>query len=229
MTSSCAQKCVHCQGYFIEGMQQDIDENSESYLISGGCDSRGCIDFDFDLMADMKKLGKKINVHSGLVDEKTAKEIGKYADVVSFDFVTDDKVIKEIYHLDCSEKDFVDSYKLLKKYCRVVPHIMIGFGNEKRSIDKLRELGEHQVTFIILTKHPSIKNDLQEPTLEKIEEVLKYGRKFELVSLGCMRPLARKKEIDQVAIKYVDIIVNPHKDVDFSGMDVVEKQMCCSI
>jgi len=229
MTSTCALNCVHCQGYFIKGMDRSIDEDCNSFLISGGCDENGCIDFDFDLMKDMKKEGKKINVHSGLVDEKTAKDIGKYADVVSYDFVTDNKVIKEIYHLNRTEEDYIQSYKWLKKYCRVVPHILIGFGNEKRSIDKLRELGEHEVTFIILTKHPAIKNDLKEPDLKKIEEVLKYGRKFELVHLGCMRPLARKKEIDQMAIKYVDMMVLPHRNIDFSGMDVIEKDMCCGL
>jgi len=229
MTGCCKLLCVHCQGYFIEGMQDEIKEDCDSYLISGGCDENGCIPFDFDLMKDMKKLGKKINVHSGLVDEETAKEIGKYADVVSFDFVTDDKVIKDIYHLNRTEQDYINSYKWLKKYCRVVPHILIGFGNEMRSIKKLRELGEHEVTFIILTRHPQIQNDLKEPTLEEIEKVLKEGRKFELVHLGCMRPIARKKEIDQMALKYVDSIVNPSKDADFSGIDIIEKDMCCSI
>lgn len=228
-TCSCDLHCEHCQGYFLKGMDKDIDFDKESFLISGGCDKQGHVDLDFGLMRDLREQDKKINVHPGLVDEETAKKIGKYADCVSFDFITDNKVIKDIYHLDKTEDDFIESYKLLKKYCRVVPHIMIGLGNEMRSIKKLRELGEQEVCFIILTKHPKIHNDLKEPTLEEIEKVLKEGRKFEFVHLGCMRPLDRKDEIDPMAVKYVDSIVNPSKKVDFSGMDVVEKHCCCTL
>jgi len=229
VNNKCDLMCEHCKGQFLGGMQGEINEDVNSYLISGGCDSQGGIDFDFDMLEDMKKQGKKINIHSGLVDEETAKKIGHVADCVSFDMITDNKIIKEIYHLKKTEDDFIKSFELLKKYCRVVPHVLIGLGNEKRSIDKLRALGETEVAFIILMKHPQIKNDLKESSVEYIEKILKYGRKFEFVRLGCMRPMARKKEIDQMAIKYIDSIVNPHKDVDFGDMDLVEKDMCCTL
>jgi len=229
MNSFCELNCEHCKGYFLEGMQGEIDESVNSYLISGGCCADGSVPLDFNLMKDMRTSGKKINVHSGLVSEDTAKKLGRYADVVSFDFISDDKIIKSNYHLDKKEEDFVESYKLLRQFARVVPHLLIGLGNEKRSMDLLRKLGCTEIAFIVLMKLPGIENDLKEPTLDYIENVLKYGRKFELVHMGCMRPMAKKLEIDQMAIKYVDSIVNPHKDVDFGDMDLVEKDVCCVI
>jgi len=227
MNDFCELNCEHCKGHFLEKMQDDINEKANSYLISGGCCADGSVPLDFNLMIDMRKEGKKVNVHCGLVSEDTAIKLGKYADVVSFDFISDDKIIRDNYHLKKTEKDFVESYKLLHKYARVVPHVLIGFGNEKKSIDMLRKLGCCEIAFIILMKLP--ETELKEPTLDYIEDILKYGRKFELVHLGCMRPLARKKEIDQMAIKYVDSIVNPHKDVNFGDMDLIEKDVCCVI
>ena len=108
MNCKCDLMCDHCQGHFLEGMQCEIDEGADSYLISGGCDTDGCIDFDFDLLEDMKKEGKKINIHSGLVDEETAKKIGRVADCVSFDFIIDDKVLKDIYHLEKTGEDYIE-------------------------------------------------------------------------------------------------------------------------
>ncbi len=212
-------------------MSSEIDWSKDSFLISGGCDADGRVGIDVSLLKDFKEKGKRVNVHPGLVDEKTAVEIGKYADAVSFDFVTDDEVIRRAYNLDKTEEDFIESYNILKKHCaRVVPHVMIGFGNERRSLDKLHSLGEKEVCFIVLMKHPQVKNDLEEPSVGYIEDVLKHARgMFDKIHFGCMRPLGRKKEIDEMAVKYVDSIVNPSKDVDFDGVEVEEKRVCCCL
>ncbi len=227
--SGCSLNCIHCQGYFLKGMSSSVDWSKDSFLVSGGCNSEGRVGIDVSLLAELKEKGKKVNVHPGLVDSEMAVEIGRYADVVSFDFVTDDEVIRSIYNLDKTEDDFIDSYRLLKANCkRVVPHVLVGFGNEKRSLDRLHSLGEKEVCFIVLMKHPQVKNDLEEPSVEQIEEVLKYAReRFDKIHFGCMRPLGRKKEIDEMAVKYVDSIVNPHKDLEFSDAVVEEKRECC--
>jgi len=231
VNDSCSLNCRHCQGYFLNGMDCKVDYSKDSFLISGGCDSEGRVIISESFLRMLKDKGKRINIHSGLVDEEMAIMLGKYADCVSFDFVTDNKTIKNIYHLDKTEEDFIDSYQLLKKHCsRVVPHILIGLGNEKRSLDILENFDEKEICFIVLMKHPQIENDLQEPSIDYIEDILKYARlKFDVIHLGCMRPLNRKQEIDSVAIKYVDSIVNPWQGLDLSGFEIEEKGECCCL
>jgi len=229
MTDGCFLNCMHCQGHFLKSMDKDIDYSAESFLLSGGCDEKGAVPINISLLKDLKRNNKKINIHTGLIDEETVSEISKYVDVVSFDFITDNDVIKNTYNLNKTEDDFINSYLILKEYCRVVPHVMIGLGNEKRSIDKLKELNEQEVSFIILCKHPKIRNDLKEPRTDQIENVLIYARKvFKTIHLGCMRPLKRKKEIDEMAINYVDSIVNPHRDLKLSDYEITIKRECCS-
>jgi len=231
VNDNCELNCSHCKGYFLKEMDKKINDNYESYLISGGCDKNGQIAIDFDLLKKIKLENKKINIHSGLVDEQTARLIGEYANVVSFDFIMDNNTIQNQYNLkNKTEQDIINSYLFLKKYCRVVPHLLIGFGNEKLGIDKLIELGETEVCFIILKKHPRINNNLVEPTIKKIEEILKYARsKFKAITLGCMRPMNRKKEIDNMAIKYVDKIVNPYHEINFDNFEVELKNECCCL
>lgn len=231
VNNNCKLNCSHCKGYFLKEMDKEIDYSYESFLISGGCDEKGKIPIDIKLLKKLKSQNKKINVHPGLVNEKTACLIGEYANVVSFDFIMDNNTIQNQYNLkNKTEQDIINSYLLLKKYCRVVPHLMIGFGNEKLGIDKLYKLGESEVCFIILKKYNKIENNLVEPTIEKIEEILKYARpKFKKISLGCMRPLNRKFEIDKIAIKYVDLIVNPHHNLTFEDFDVEYKDECCCL
>jgi lipoyl synthase len=230
VTRSCEQNCVHCQGLFLQYMSDSIDWTKESFLVSGGCDSYGRVPLDVDLIRKLKEHGKKVNVHCGLVDPHKAAELGRYSDAVSFDFVSDNDIIRSVYHLKRTEEDYVRSLQALQKHCHVVPHVMIGLGNESRSIRLLHEQGCREVCFIILMKHPQIKNALTEPTTEYIEHVLAKARPlFERISLGCMRPLARKKEIDAMAIKYVDTIVNPAVGLDLSGFAVIEKDACCAL
>ncbi|MEM4267822.1 MAG: hypothetical protein QXK37_03230 [Candidatus Woesearchaeota archaeon] len=229
----CKLNCLFCKGHFIRDMPSikqitKLKKNEkESYLISGGFTKNGKLPLDFKLLSSISKR-KKINLHSGLVSLDEAFEISKYADVVSFNFVTDDKIIKRFYKLNKTEMDFIFSYLYLKRFNKVVPHVIIGLGNELRSLKILKMLGEKRVVFLVLTKSRGIK--VREPTLSKIEEVLKFARKnFRHITLGCIRPFKRKKLIDKIAIKYVDTIVFLHPSVDLSGYKIKRKYECCAL
>jgi len=205
------------------------DIKKESVLVSGGCDKDGLVPFSISLLRKLKQDNKRINVHPGLVSEERARFIGRYADVVSFDFVSDTRVIHDNYNLEKTEQDFIDSFLWLKKYARVMPHIMVGLGNESRSIEILKKLKAEEACMLILMKHSMIKNELEEPSLEYIENILKKARKaFKVLHFGCMRPLDRKKEIDPMAVKYVDSIVNPYHRLDLNDYRIIKKDVCCS-
>jgi len=223
----CPLNCVHCQGYFLKSMSTKPNYDYESFLISGGCDLEGKVPIDIGLLRKLKAKNKKINVHPGLVDEHRAMMFGRYADVVCFDFVSDSSVINSIYNLRKTEQDFINSYLFLKRHTRVVPHIMIGFGNEIRSLSILKKLGASEICIIILMKHKRIRNNLEEPTVNCVENILKRARgMFDIIHLGCMRPLDRKKEIDPIAAKYVDTMVNPHSCLACSDK---KKDVCCCL
>lgn len=227
MNQTCDLSCSHCKGYFLKNMATKPNISHDSFLLSGGCDTNGMIKIDFKLLKELKKQGKTINLHSGIVDEKHAKKIGKYADVVSFDFVTNDEIIKKHYSKKLTEKDYINSYISLSKYCRVVPHVMIGYGNEIRSLEILHQFEAKRVVILVLiSSYGNLKINHSEPTLEAIEKTLKFAKKhFTHITLGCMRPLKRKKEIDRLASRYVDAIVNPHKELGLS----ITFDKCCAL
>jgi len=95
-----------------------------------------------------------LNFHTGLVTAEDAAAIGNIARVVSFDFVADASVIKEVYGLKASPEDYLRSYRHLRRYCTVVPHICIGImggriESEYRALRILRREGAEAISFII--------------------------------------------------------------------------------
>jgi lipoyl synthase len=220
-TDSCSQQCDHCRGRFLADMRHEMDYSHDTYLISGGCDAEGSVMLDFSTLSKLRSLGKRINVHPGLVDLATAAEIGRYVEVVSFDFVSDDSIIRERYKLKKTEQDYVRSFQALSRHCRVVPHVLIGYGNEQRSLKMLKDLGAVEVCMLVMRHVP---DGPEEPTLDEIESALRFAHdNFGSVTLGCMRPLDRKKEIDAMALKYVDQIVNPAMEIKGTKKDI-----CCA-
>lgn len=233
---NCELKCKHCKGYYLEHMVITPNINYESFLISGGFTKQGKLPINkntVQLLKKLKKKNKKINIHAGLVNEKDAKKLAKYADAVSFNFLTNNKIIKTVYNLKKTEKDFINSYKLIQKYCRVVPHVLIGFGNELNSLKLLKEINCQEVTFIIL--NPIKLN--RKIRIERIKKILDFAKKnFKKVNLGCLRPKKGTKlnrKIEQVSLKYVDLIVNPCKEtVELAkkrGYKIKIKKECCSL
>ncbi|MFY9424272.1 MAG: radical SAM protein, partial [Bacillota bacterium] len=97
------------------------DAEITSYLISGGCSDQGVVPVVQSLKSVRKigpDSGRRINMHVGLIsDESDAQAIGAVADVVSFDFVGDNRAIRNVYGLERSVDDYVRSYELLASQC----------------------------------------------------------------------------------------------------------------
>jgi lipoyl synthase len=156
---SCALSCKHCGGAYLKSMKpaseidlSNIPNSTKSFLISGGCDRGGTVPISrfADLMRRMKSLGYNLNVHSGVPGEEEYKLITALAQVVSFDFITDDETIKEVYGMDLTREDYVNAYKRLVEIVPVIPHVTIGLpggrpGKELEAIEILAELNAIQM------------------------------------------------------------------------------------
>ena len=82
-----------------------------------------------------------MNWHVGLIDEAEMATIAPLVDVVSFDFVGDDETIREVYGLAHGVETYVETYRLLRRYARTLPHVTIGLRGGL-TLDDVRKLQE---------------------------------------------------------------------------------------
>lgn len=251
--SSCILACSHCNGKYLGNMANllNYDEKiskkkPKSILLSGGCTPDGFVDMttQLELLKKFKKQGFKINAHLGLIDEASIKALSPYLDVVSFDFVLDKRTINDVYKLDRSPKDYIKTYKLLKKYNTVVPHICLGlFGGEFRGeydiLDFFKGEDLKALTFTVLipTKGTEFEK-VSPPNLSEIGMYLCRAREEfpnTSLNLGCMRPRGNyRKELDLMAIMSgINQIVTPSRTAQMAALamklNIVETKECCAL
>lgn len=255
--SACQLDCAHCGGRYLSHMVPLSDLVAEpgrcdaeitSYLISGGCSDQGVVPVVQSLKSVRKigpDSGRRINMHVGLIsDESDAQAIGAVADVVSFDFVGDNRAIRNVYGLERSVDDYVRSYELLASQCRVVPHVCIGLdggqpSGELSALRMIRDLGASEVVFIVFIPTPGTRfADRQPPELSYVRTVVETARSLfsdGTVQLGCMRPRGQyRSELDRMCLDLgVDSIVLPHRDTveraHEMGLEVVWAEECCAL
>ncbi|MGI6574753.1 MAG: radical SAM protein [bacterium] len=246
----CELDCAHCGGHYLRQMKSIAEakqalETGEktSCLVSGGCSLAGKVPI-LAAKEDILRLKEKgrLNLHVGLVDREEAEEIGQLADVVSFDFVADEKTIAEVYGIECTAEAYINSYLLLRRYVPVVPHICIGLNGgagsgEERALSLLAELGAEAICFIVFIPTRNTRFAHKEPPpLARVARILAQARiQFPRtpLHLGCMRPRGRyRHKLDLLALKAgVNKIVMPtpavrrfaHKE----RLEVVWGKECC--
>ncbi|MFX1275473.1 MAG: radical SAM protein [Promethearchaeota archaeon] len=226
----CALECTHCDKKYLNGMEPilnnddlkkyllDLSENGGTgVLLSGGCDSDGSVPL-LNYLDTIKEVKKKtnliINTHTGLLNELTAKKLAEVnVDIISFDINMDDKIIKDIYHLDKDLSDYERAIDLLKKYkLNIVPHICIGlfYGELHKELESIRFIREKDInpSLIVLIALIPPKNSkilFKRPSPEDIAKVIATIRFIfptTEISLGCMRPRGEiKVDLEKYAIK----------------------------
>jgi len=244
--AQCALDCAHCGGHYLRGMQpvwRARVDGATSCLISGGCDTQGRV----PVTAHLEKIkairqGRLMNWHVGLIGEDEIRAIAPYVDVISFDFVGDDETIREVYGLDVTVEDYIQSYQLLRRYTRVLPHITIGLrggetGHEVRALDILGALGVEGLVLIVFIPTAGTRYaDHQPPEIREVAEILVEARlRFpdKPLYLGCMRPRGRyRSELDPLAVRAgVNTIVNPAGEAvrlaEQLGLHIVWGRECC--
>ncbi len=246
--NNCDLDCAHCGGRYLEHMTSIEDaaqvitsRGSTSCLLSGGCSHLGQVAIDLKPLQSAIE-GLKVNAHVGLISEDEMKSIAHQIDCVSFDFVVDNETIKEVYHLNRTGQDYIQTYQMLRKYVKVMPHICIGLKGgriqgEYEALETLVKLGTEGVVFIIFIPTPgTLYADRKPPVLEEVLEILVHARQLFPtipIHLGCMRPGGRyRAEVDFFAIEAgVNKIVNPTplavKRAEELGYQIIYQKECC--
>lgn len=248
---ACALNCPHCKSHYLKQMQDvsfekgKITDDAESFLISGGCDLEGAVPIreNLELLKELSKEHKVI-VHTGLIRKEDVPLISSYIYAASFNFIGEDSTIKDVYNLDKTTKDFIDSYKALKDEVNTFPHITLGLHHglikgEFDALDMISILDTEVVVFnvFIPTRGTEFEN-FKPPELEDVKEVIRYAKQNlngVKLYLGCMRPggLYRQK-LDSFCLKMgFERIVMPSKGIREAAKnmdyEISESQECCII
>jgi uncharacterized radical SAM superfamily protein len=242
----CALDCAHCGGHYLGGMRpiwEAEPDASTSCLISGGCDPSGRV----PVLAHAGHVrawrdGRTMNWHVGFVSDAEMAAIAPLVDVVSFDFVADNETIDEVYGTGRTVDDYVETYRLLRRHARTLPHVTIGLrggvvGHELRAFELLQELGV--AGLVLLVFMPTLDTryaDRQPPSPQAVAALLAEARvRFPSAPLylGCMRPKGSYREhLDPLAVQAgINVIVSPSRPArelaGELGLTIHQSRECC--
>ncbi len=246
----CSLNCAHCEGHYLRNML-DVsepktlyqaalkleDQGGFGFLLSGGSDTDGKIPIDDHLEVVQRVIARtslKVNVHTGLVNPDTVKDLKKVSPhVISFDLVGSKKTIEEVYGIKASPEDFYDAYRLLKEESlNVVPHITIGLeGGKLRGEYRAIDMASDSNLLILNSLIPSHIGRTVERT--DILETLRYALDTTdaRVYLGCMRERGRislEKKALEIGVSGIAV---PAKDTlrwARDNYDVKVMEYCCA-
>jgi len=222
----CALDCAHCGGHYLSGMRPiwEVEpDGSTSCLISGGCDAKGRV----PVLAHLDRVrawrpGRTMVWHVGFVSEAELETIAPLVDVISFDFVGDDATIREVYGTDRTVDDYVETYRLLRRAARTLPHVTVGLrggglGHELPALELLGDLGADGLVILVFIPTPGTRYaHRQPPSPPVVADFLAEARlRFPDVPLylGCMRPRGSYRDhLDPLAVRAgFNVIVNPSR------------------
>ncbi len=249
--AECALGCAHCGGHYLRSMlappqalqRAAAADRPSSWLVSGGCDRRGRVPLAARSHL-LDALGKtaRLVLHVGLVDGEDAAEVGRHATVVALDMVGDRRTAREVMGLDVGLEDYLESYRLLSRHARVIPHLCLGLhGGELRGeravLEALRQEGPEEIVFLVFCPTPGTAyQDRMPPALGEVIDLLAWSRRqFPVtpLTLGCMRPRGGyRARLDDMAVRIgINGVAIPTPAAEEAaadcGLTVVRGGECC--
>jgi len=216
----CSINCAHCGKHYLRFMESPDEvlrrgpRKYRSALVSGGMNDRHWVPLEehTGLLRTLKEWGWRLNLHTGLIPEEMACRLAGLADVISFDFLTDDYTIEEVYGVKASGAEYVKTLEMLSGRFEVVPHITAGLlggeiRGEKEALGALAAMNPAKIVFLVLKPTRGTRyQDCQPPSLSDVEDLFCHARSLfpdAEMSLGCMRP-ARDYglKLEMLALKY---------------------------
>lgn len=252
--TACALDCAHCGGHYLEGMTPHQSAPHKlaggdyaSCLISGGCSQAGSVEVAnrAQFVKTLRKQGLRINMHVGLLTPEEIAKVVPLADSISFDVVSDDETIHEVFGLSRSGQAYLETYqRLIDAGAPVTPHICIGLKGgeicgEYEALEQVARMGAAALVFIVLIPTPGTRYaDRQPPTLDEVAQVFIRARELfpdKPINLGCMRPKGRyRAELDKLAVRCgLNRLVNPTspavKLATEMGLKLHYGRECCTL
>jgi len=178
-----------------------------------------------------------------MIDQEQMLAIAPYVDVISFDFVGDTGTIREVYGLDYTVDNYVQTYAMLRRYARVIPHLTLGlrggqFSGEYQALHTLQGLGVDALVVLVLIPTVGTRYaNCSPPALEEVTGFLLEARRTlpdTPIYLGCMRPGGSyRSRLDELALRAgVNKIVNPTSSAvrlaEALGLSAQWENECCA-
>lgn len=253
--SKCILKCRHCNGFYLKNMlcadtvekfiklcRRLADKGTIGLLISGGYDKKGGLLNLNKIARALRKIKKEtnliINLHSGFVDRNILDGLADCIDIASVD-IAGMRQIKEVFGLNKTPQDYLENIKLIKSYgIAVVPHLCIGFGEESRCLELLKELKPEIIVFIGFRQTEGAELDnFKEPKPKDWKNVIAYAKKIfpkAELALGCMRSRKNKEKVEMAALKagVTRIVLPSKKTLEFASANnykIKKFESCCAL
>ncbi len=258
--TKCALRCEHCKGELLKSMHSATDSKElvslgerflkkgcQGVLISGGADANGEVPLK-NMAAgikQLKQLGLKVIVHTGLITEETAlilKECG--VDQVLTDVIGDRQTAKEVYHLDKTPEQFGNALKIMGDAgLNIAPHIVIGLDygrivGELEALYQVIRADAPAIVFVILNPLPDTPMfGVKSAPADKIGKIIALARIFSpkaKIMLGCAKPPKDKIAIETLALNAgVNAIAYPAEETvslaKDKGLKTFFSPLCCSL
>jgi uncharacterized radical SAM superfamily protein len=261
--SHCTLRCEHCKGRLLESMIPAKDpevffqvaerlrtQGGHGILVSGGADKNGEVPLR-EFIPVIKALKErdpqfKIIVHTGLIQERPAKELKEaWVDQILIDVIGDNDTIRDVYHLNKRVEDYEETLIMLREMGHhLAPHIIIGhhFGEIKgewRALEMVTRVGVDTLVLVVIKPLlPTKPNEIKIPKPEETSRVSAIARILNPnipIRMGCIRPAHPwKAEMEKGFIDSgVNTIAYPLQGtIDYAkeiGLATRFIEMCCSL
>ncbi len=222
---NCELNCAHCRGKLLETMlpihdaasllqtaQLLAQNGAEGLLISGGSTAAGNVPIEtfLHVFPQIHKLGLKIVLHTGFVNEVLAKKIAQLPVYkILIDVIADDNVAREVFNLRDGLTCVRNSMNYLASTGKhIVPHILIGLsgenGAEFEAIEMAANLHSPLVIFIFHMPHIALRN-AQKISINYAAKLFAAARNLmpcTEFSLGCaVPPGSFRHDVEKLAMK----------------------------
>jgi len=257
---ACALNCEHCKKHLLETMipaqtpEELLDvcvdlheKGARGCLISGGADPSGRVPLK-KFIDTLKKIKKQTNlmlaVHTGIVDEETAKGLAFAGiDIALVDVIGDKETLENVYHLNQDISEFEKSLKYLKENnVKIAPHVVIGLNygkisGEFHALGMLQKIKPDAIVFVSLMP---LKNtpmfSTAPPSAGDIAKFISTARLMfpdTPLILGCARNRKDKALIDKLAVLGgINAIAHPSKtavtDAKKMNLKINFEAVCCA-
>ena len=224
---SCSLMCQHCRGKLLQRLihattNMELErkalllhrKGAKGILLTGGCDERGCVPIK-NLIPAIRKLKEKtglvIIAHTGFISPEEAGLLKNSGlDGIGFDVMGDMTCVSEVYDLQASEKEYMDSLQAISQSgLFIFPHVCVGihFGKlsgEYRALEMIRII---EPTAVIITGLMPVAGTPMEnirPDPSDFENVLKKAIQMfphTPVMLGCAHSIGKERsDIEKMAL-----------------------------
>jgi lipoyl synthase len=259
--NTCALHCKHCGGKVLETMHAATTptellelckrlkaQGAKGCLISGGCMPNGTVPlqkFTPTIAQVKRELGLTIFVHTGIIDQETAREIKEaQVDAALIDVIGDNETIRQVYNLQTTVKDYAESLQALNQaQIPFIPHVIVGLHHGKLigEFAALEIIQHHQPAALAIISfmpiHGTEMEKTKPPTPSDIARTVATARLMFPqipVVLGCMRPKGKHRmETDVLAMRAgVDAVAFPSeaalKLAKKEGYRTAFSSFCCA-